>query len=117
MEVDKMRKSSFTPEKKMAIVKAGLEPDANIAELCRKHNIHHSTFYRWRDEFLEKGIAGLEDKVKNPQTREKELERQLSDAHKKIGQLMMDIEILKKRRIGAGNKHRGTGQSSSYRGI
>jgi transposase-like protein len=97
MEVDSMKKSGFTPEKKMAIVKEGLEPDANIAEICRKHNIHHSTFYRWRDEFLEKGIAGLENKVKNPQTREKELERQLSEAQKKIGQLTMEIEILKKK--------------------
>lgn len=92
-----MKKSKFTPEKKMAIVKEGIEPNANIAELCRKTNIHHSTFYRWRDEFLESGIDGLKDKVKNPHTKEKELERELSDAHKKIGQLMMEIEILKKK--------------------
>lgn len=92
-----MRKNGFTPEKRMAIVQEGIEPDANIAELCRKYNIHHSTFYRWRDEFMEKGIDGLKDKDKNPHTREKELERELGEAQKKIGQLMMEIDILKKK--------------------
>lgn len=52
-----MPKRQWTAEEKMQIVLAGLMPEANIAAICREHQISQSQFYRWRDAFLKGGKA------------------------------------------------------------
>lgn len=44
-----MRKSRFTEEQKIAIVQQGA--GGKIMELCRKHGITETTFYRWRAKY------------------------------------------------------------------
>jgi transposase-like protein len=33
---------------KMAILNEGMQPGAVVTELCRKHNIGSSTYYKWK---------------------------------------------------------------------
>jgi transposase len=48
-------KRIFTAEQKILIVMEALPAENSIAELCRKHAIQESTFYKWNKEFIEAG--------------------------------------------------------------
>lgn len=49
----------FTAEQKILIVMEALRAENSIAELCRKHAIQESTFYKWNKEFIETGKKQL----------------------------------------------------------
>ena len=49
----------FTAEQKILIVMEALRAETSIAELCRKHAIQESTFYKWNKEFIEVGKKQL----------------------------------------------------------
>ncbi|MFZ5626935.1 MAG: transposase [Bacillota bacterium] len=89
-----MPKHRWTVEEKLQIVLAGLMPEANIAAICREHQLSQSLFYRWRDAFLKGGTAALQN---GPSTREQELEKKLREAQAKIGEQALQIDILKKK--------------------
>jgi putative transposase len=45
-----------------------LEPNANVAELCRAYGVSRKTGYRWIGRFKITGIAGLSDASRRPHT-------------------------------------------------
>jgi putative transposase len=61
-----MKKSRFTEEQKVGIVQQAAA-GTQVRELCRKHGITETTFYRWRAKYEgiqvadAKRLKGLED--------------------------------------------------------
>jgi transposase-like protein len=47
------------------VVKA-LEPGANVSELCREYRISRKTAYKWLKRFKERGVEGLADMTRRP---------------------------------------------------
>ena len=88
-----MKRREFSVETKVAIVLEGLRGETSIAELCRKHQISETMYYRWRDKFLEGGQSAF---VRGKSTKEKELEAKIGELEKIIGKQTVYIEILKK---------------------
>jgi putative transposase len=43
-----------------------LEPDANVAELCREYRVSRKTGYKWIERFKARGVAGLADLSRRP---------------------------------------------------
>lgn len=37
----------MTAEEKLRVVEEGRQSGATISEVCRRHQIHHTQFYRW----------------------------------------------------------------------
>ena len=51
----------WSSSQKMAIVLEGIKTSITVAELCRKHGISQTQYYKWRDQFLEGAKQGLSD--------------------------------------------------------
>ena len=80
----------FTADEKVAIVIESFTAN-NIAELCRRHGVSVSNFYRWRDKFIESGKQGFYGSgVNNGYEKENEKLKKL------IGDQALVIDELKK---------------------
>jgi putative transposase len=81
-----MKRSKFTDEQILAIVKEG-EAGRKVADLCRTHGITEQTYYRWKSKY-----GGLE---------RSELQRlkQLEDENRRLKHIVaeqtLDIQALK----------------------
>ena len=84
-------KRIFTAEQKILIVMEALPAENSIAELCRKHAIQESTFYKWNKEFIEavkKQLSG--DTFRQATTEEVS---QLREENRKLKETVADLVI------------------------
>ena len=56
----KKQRKHYTPEEKVAILRRHLLEQVPISELCDKHGLQPTVFYRWQKEFFENGTAAFE---------------------------------------------------------
>lgn len=84
------KRRSFPVELKKFIV-GEIEAGAlSLTTASRKHQISPTAISRWREQ-LRSG-----DLVERPSTREKVLEKEVQDLKAKVGELVMEIDLLKK---------------------
>lgn len=87
-----MKRRQFDADTKMAIVLEGLRGEISVAELCRKYQIAESVYYNWRDKFLEGGRKAF----LGNNSKEKQLQKKITELEHIIGKQAVYIEILKK---------------------
>ena len=75
-----MRKSRFTEEQIVAIVKL-VEAGQKVSDVCRQHGISEATVYRWKSRY-----GGLE-------TSELRRLKQLEDENRRLKQLVADLSL------------------------
>jgi len=87
-------KTTKTAEEKLSIVLEGLKAETSISDICRKHGLSQTLYYKWRDKFLEGGKKGLMNSSGgssgNPD------KSKLEEYEKVIGRQTIEIQILKK---------------------
>ena len=89
-----MKRRKWQPEEKLAIVLEGLKDGHNVSELCRRHAISQTYYYRMRDQFLSRA---KEIFIYGGQSQEaKLLKDKISELERIIGKLTVQNEILKK---------------------
>lgn len=102
MENEQRRR--FTAEQKFKIVKEALTTDTTIADVCKKHGVVASQFYRWQDTFFEGALNGLERKKSGPVlSLEKRQINQLENDNRRMKDVIAEItseNITIKKRIG-----------------
>ena len=58
-QIRKATHRKFTAEEKIRVVLEGLRGENPISEICRRHNIPSSIYYKWSKAFLDAGKNGL----------------------------------------------------------
>lgn len=97
-DIRRKTRRMFTSEQKILIVMEGLRAETSVAELCRKHQINESQFYKWNKEFMEAGKKRLE----GDQTREAtgdevaELRKENARLKETVADLVLRYDIVKK---------------------
>lgn len=91
------KRRTWTPEDKAAIVLEILREENTLAEISKKYDVSQQLLSRWKAEFIANMPAVFNkkneevDKLKQDHEDEKEL------LVKKIGELTMDVDWLKKK--------------------
>lgn len=88
------KQSKYAPKQKLEIVLEGLRAGTNITELCRRHQINSTLYYKWRDLFIRKGEEIFTNKG-NFASERLYLDK-IRQMERIIGRQAMEIEILKK---------------------
>ena len=60
----KKQRKHYTPEEKVTILRRHLLEEVPISELCDKHGLQPTVFYRWQKEFFENGTAAFQPKAR-----------------------------------------------------
>ncbi len=89
-----MSRRQFTAEEKTQIVLEGLTTSITIAELCRKHSIYETQYYKWREEFVEAGRQRFESSGSNDIVKAKE--KEIAKLKELVGDLTLVNDALKK---------------------
>ena len=97
-QLRKTTRRKFTVEEKIGIVLEGLRGEIPVSELCRKHGIQSSVYYKWSKAFLEAGRGGLtketsRDANKQEVLRLKEENESLKTA---VAEIILENKHLKK---------------------
>ena len=91
----------FSPQQKVAIVKAHLVDGVPISDLCDRHHIQPAQFYQWQKQLFENGSVAFERKTKHaaPSPAERQVEAlraKLATKNEVIAELMEENVHLKK---------------------
>jgi putative transposase len=84
-----MKKSRFTEQQIVSILREEEKGDLPVEQVCRAHGVGTSVFYRWRKQFGIGGSAMSEGK------RAKDLEAENARRKKALAERMLEIEVLK----------------------
>jgi len=93
------RHSEHTPEQRTEIVLALLRREEPASVLARRHKVSEQTLYRWRDDFLAGGKASLASgkaAKRQEEARLRDLEKELAERDRVIGELTIANRFLKK---------------------
>ena len=90
------KRQRWTAKAKLEVVLEGLRHEESVAELCRRRGITQSMYYAWRETLLQAGEEGLTYAGRT--AREAALHKQLRAAQRAVGRLMLEKELLEKKR-------------------
>lgn len=95
------KRKNYTPEEKVLILKKHLVERVPVSDLCDRHGLHPTVFYRWQKEFFEKGASAFKAHQDGPSVKlEKkvaELEEKITRKNEVLSELMEEHVSLKKR--------------------
>ena len=67
-QIRKVTRRKFSADEKIRVVLEGLRGEIPVSELCRKHGIQSSIYYKWSIAFLDAGKNGLTRDTKRDAT-------------------------------------------------
>lgn len=91
------KRRQFTPEQKAKIVLEILAGDQTLAEIAAKYNVHTNQLQRWKKQFLENAGAVFTKENSGESKELKKAEEQNEALLKKVGQLTIEVDWLKKK--------------------
>ncbi len=82
----------WTAKRRVALVLDILRGDTSVAEAARKHALTMAEIEEWKQRFL----SGAENALRSrPLDDEAQKDREIKRLHQKVGELVMDLDIVK----------------------
>jgi len=94
--MSKMRRN-WSPQEKAEIVLEILREESPLAEISRKYEVAQPLLSRWKAEFISKMPSVFDKKGEDVEKLRNEHEEEKELLIKKIGELSMDVDWLKKK--------------------
>lgn len=82
----------WTAKRRSALVLSIIKGETSVAEAARKHGLTVAEIERWREQFLAAGENALRAR---PKDEEGQKDEQIMCLQRKVGELVLDIDILK----------------------
>ena len=82
----------WTAKRRSALVMSIIKGEISVAEAARKHGLTVAEIERWREQFLAAGENALRS---HPRDEDGVKDEQIARLKKKVGELVLDIDILK----------------------
>jgi transposase len=97
-DIRRKTRKLYSSEQKILIVMEALRGESSVAEICRKHGIAESMFYKWNKEFMEAGKKRLEGDTSREATPDEvtELRKENQRLKEMVADLMLRYDIVKK---------------------
>jgi len=93
----------FTAQEKVAVLREHLVEKVPVSQVCDKHGLNPTVFYRWQKEFFENGAAAFEParartdgKTRQLEQRVEALQAKLLRKDEVIAEVMEEAVRLKK---------------------
>lgn len=83
-------------ETKTRVVLAVLSGEVSVAEAARKEKVSEQSIHRWRTEFVEAGKSALAAGKTGPSTREAQLEAEVDDLTRALGEAAVELRVWRK---------------------
>lgn len=97
MEQEQEKTQRWTAKRRAALVIEILRGDISVQEAARQHGLTVAEIEQWKERFL----AGAENALRSRPLDEEEMRgREIKRLKQKIGDLVMDIDILKEAQRG-----------------
>jgi len=93
------KRRTWTPEEKAAIVMEILREENTLAEISKKYDVSQQLLSRWKTEFIANMSAVFNKKNEDVDKLKQEHEDEKELLVKKIGELTLDVDWLKKKQI------------------
>ena len=89
-----MSRTTRSVEEKYSIVLESLQSSSTVQSICNKYGITQTTFYKWRDKFLDGAKTNLENNYKRKKSND--AQSRIEELEKLVGKKSLQLEILKK---------------------
>lgn len=90
----------YSPEEKVSMMKQHLVNGVAVSELCDRHQLQPTVFYRWQKQLFEQGAAAFQNDQKRETIHLKQqvakLEEKVAKKNEVLGELLEEHVALKK---------------------
>lgn len=94
------KRRAWPATEKLRIVLAGMEPNVEVSDLCRREGLNPVQFYAWKKQLLGSAARVFEDRRGRPNGQEQRREAELQRLKNVIAEITAENLDLKKGRSG-----------------
>ena len=97
---DNGKRRAWPSADKLRIVLAGMEPNVEVSDLCRREGLNPVRYYGWKKQLLGSAARVFEDKRGRPNAQEQHREAEVQRLRNVIAEITAENLDLKKGRSG-----------------
>jgi transposase len=90
------RRKKWAAAEKLRIVLAGMQPNVEVSELCRREGIHPTQYYGWKKQLLSSAGRVFDEHDRKPEAAQEKQEAELRRMKDVVAEITAENLELKK---------------------